>query len=226
MSIDRVLCDLGSSASLMPLPLYKKKGLGEIRATTISLQLTDSSVKNPMGILDDVLIKVSDFCVLDEFIVVDMVGEAYTQIILGRPFLATSDCKIDVKRGRLTFDAGSSRVEFSFFEDQIVSPTSYASDIVLLSYEIEMDDVWCCANPPIFYWVFTKGTNLDYAEPEFSAPIPPSIIEERSSAFNECSLSAYCRCAQSLKSLPLIEGIDFDFDLGIEIGSGPFEGAH
>jgi len=35
-SIHRVVCDLGSSASLMPFSLYRKLDLGEMRPTTIS----------------------------------------------------------------------------------------------------------------------------------------------------------------------------------------------
>ena len=38
---DKVLCDLGASINLMPLSIYRKLGLGEMKQTTISLQLTD-----------------------------------------------------------------------------------------------------------------------------------------------------------------------------------------
>ena len=37
----KVLCDLGASINLMPLSVYKKLGLGEMKQTTISLQLAD-----------------------------------------------------------------------------------------------------------------------------------------------------------------------------------------
>jgi len=35
---------------------------------------------------------------LDDFIILDIAEDAYTQLILGRPFLATSDCQVDVKK--------------------------------------------------------------------------------------------------------------------------------
>ena len=38
----------------------------------------------PLGILEDVFIKVGDFYVLNDFVVPDMAEYAYTQIILGR----------------------------------------------------------------------------------------------------------------------------------------------
>ena len=56
-----------------------------------------------MGLLEDVPVKVGNFCVLNDFITIDMATEVYTQIILGKPFLATSGCKINVKRGALNF---------------------------------------------------------------------------------------------------------------------------
>ena len=37
------------------------------------------------------------------FVMLDMAEDSCTQIILGRPFLATARCKIDVKEEKLTF---------------------------------------------------------------------------------------------------------------------------
>jgi len=43
--------------------------------------------------------------VSEESIIADMIEINDSQIILGRPFLATSGCTIDVKRGQITFNA-------------------------------------------------------------------------------------------------------------------------
>jgi len=48
-----------------------------------------------MGILEDVPMKVGDFYVPIAFVVLDMAEDPHTQIILGRPFLATARCKIE-----------------------------------------------------------------------------------------------------------------------------------
>jgi len=56
-------------------------------------------VKYHLGVLEDVPIKVGDFFVPINFVVLDMDEDAYIQIILGWSFLATVGCKIDVKRG-------------------------------------------------------------------------------------------------------------------------------
>ena len=69
VSTDHALCDLGSSVSLIPLSLYKKLDLGEIRRITIFLQLASRSIKYPMGILEDVPIKVRDLYVPIDFLI-------------------------------------------------------------------------------------------------------------------------------------------------------------
>ncbi|KAJ9178700.1 hypothetical protein P3X46_010562 [Hevea brasiliensis] len=49
--INKALCYLGASVSLMPLSICKKLEIGELKPTTISLQLADRSIKYPVGIL-------------------------------------------------------------------------------------------------------------------------------------------------------------------------------
>ncbi|XP_020254057.1 uncharacterized protein LOC109831129 [Asparagus officinalis] len=57
-SINRALCELGTSVSLMPMSICKKLGIGNLKPTMISLQLADRLVKYPIGILEDVPIQV------------------------------------------------------------------------------------------------------------------------------------------------------------------------
>ncbi|KAL6315839.1 hypothetical protein AAG906_008226 [Vitis piasezkii] len=52
---DKLLCDLGASVNLMPLFIFKKLELGEVKSTTVCLQLADRSIKHPRGIIEDVL---------------------------------------------------------------------------------------------------------------------------------------------------------------------------
>ncbi|XP_010523583.1 PREDICTED: uncharacterized protein LOC104801900 [Tarenaya hassleriana] len=58
IDIDRTLCDLGASVSLMPLSIYKKLNVGELKLTRMALQLADRSIKYPAGILEDVPLKI------------------------------------------------------------------------------------------------------------------------------------------------------------------------
>ena len=83
MTVDYALCDLGSSKSLMPLSIYKKLELGEIRPTTISLQLAGHFVKYPVGILEDVPIKVRNLYVPVDFVILEMEEDIRTPSFLG-----------------------------------------------------------------------------------------------------------------------------------------------
>ena len=110
----KALCDLGASISLMPLSIFRKLGLkNELKPTTISLQLADRSVKYPIGTLENVLVKVREFYIPVDFIVLEMEEDVEMPIILGRPFLATAGAIIDVKNGRLTLKVGEDKVEFN-----------------------------------------------------------------------------------------------------------------
>ena len=115
-NFERALCDLGASVNLMPLSVYRKLGLGEVKPTTISLLLADRSIKHPRGILEDVLVKVDKFIFPADFIVLDMEEDQEIPIILGRPFLATGGALIDVKNGKLTLSVQDEQVSFDIFK--------------------------------------------------------------------------------------------------------------
>ncbi|XP_058788432.1 uncharacterized protein LOC131662618, partial [Vicia villosa] len=110
--IEKALCDLGASVSLMPLSTCKKLNLGELKATRMSLQLADRSVKYPVGMLENIPVRVGQFYIPTDFIIMDIQEDSNIPIILGRPFLATAGAIIDVKRGKLTFEVGEEKIEF------------------------------------------------------------------------------------------------------------------
>ncbi|KAL8487614.1 hypothetical protein ACS0TY_024073 [Phlomoides rotata] len=110
------LCDLGASINLMPLSLFKTLGLGELKPTTMNLQLADRTVTYPRGIVEDVLVKVDKFIFPVDFVVLDMVEDRAIPLILGRPFLATGGAMIDVRNGELTLDVAGEKVSFNIFK--------------------------------------------------------------------------------------------------------------
>ena len=107
--VEKALLDLGASVNLLPHSVYKQLGLGELKPTSITLSLVDRSIKIPKGTVEDVLIKVDKFYYPLDFVVLDTepiaVGTNYVPIILGRPFLATSNAIINYRNGvmQLTF---------------------------------------------------------------------------------------------------------------------------
>ena len=82
-TIDKALCDLGASINLMSLSMFRKLGLGEVKPTTISLQMVDRSLTFPRRIIEDVLVKVDKFIFPVDFMVLDMEEDREILLILG-----------------------------------------------------------------------------------------------------------------------------------------------
>lgn len=97
------LCDLGSRVNLIPYSLYEKLGLGDLKPTTITLQLINQLVIFPRGIVENILVNVKNLILPIDFFVVD-IKKILVQVknfIMGRLFLATGRTIIDVERGEL-----------------------------------------------------------------------------------------------------------------------------
>ncbi|XP_020421297.1 uncharacterized protein LOC109949626 [Prunus persica] len=118
--VEKAMLDLGASINLMPYSLYLQLGLGGLKATTISLQLADRSVKYPRGIVEDILVQVDKLILPADFVVLDMeeapLHDRELPILLGRPFMATAKTIIDVQNGLLTITVLGETVQFKVFE--------------------------------------------------------------------------------------------------------------
>ena len=113
---EKAMCDLEASINLMPLSIYKRLKLGEVKPTTITLQMADRTIKHPRGIVEDVLIRVGKFIFPVDFVVLDMAEDFNVPIILGRPFLATGRALIDVQRGELKLRVQGEEETFKVFK--------------------------------------------------------------------------------------------------------------
>ncbi|GKA33221.1 reverse transcriptase domain-containing protein [Tanacetum coccineum] len=90
------LADLGASINLMPLSVWKKLSLPELTPTRMTLELATRSVAYPVGVAEDVFVKVGKFHFPADFVVVDYDVDPRVPLILGRPFLTTARALIDV----------------------------------------------------------------------------------------------------------------------------------
>ncbi|GJR33918.1 DNA-directed DNA polymerase [Tanacetum coccineum] len=122
LHINNALVDLGANISLTPYTMYEKLSLGEPKATRMSLELADRSIQYPRGIVENVLIKVDKFILLIDFIILDMPEDSRVPIILGRPFLATARCMIDVFHKKITLRVGDDEVIFNMDQSIKRSP--------------------------------------------------------------------------------------------------------
>ena len=71
-NIERALLDLGASVNLLPFSVYLQLGLGELKPTSITLQLANHFVRKPRGVVEDVLVKVKNFYYRVDFIILDI----------------------------------------------------------------------------------------------------------------------------------------------------------
>ncbi|RVW60852.1 Retrovirus-related Pol polyprotein from transposon 17.6 [Vitis vinifera] len=117
--VEKALLDLGASVNLLPYSVYKQLGLGELKPTAITLSLADRSVKIPRRVIEDVLVQVDNFYYPVDFIVLDTdptVKEAnLVPIILGRPFLATSNAIINCRNGLMQLTFGNMTLDLNIF---------------------------------------------------------------------------------------------------------------
>ena len=65
--------------------------------------LDDQSVRYPTRIAKNIPVKIRNFFVPVDFIVLDMQEDMKTPLILGRPFLSTTNAHIDVGAGEIKF---------------------------------------------------------------------------------------------------------------------------
>ncbi|KAJ9146095.1 hypothetical protein P3X46_028405 [Hevea brasiliensis] len=140
-SIERALCDLGASVSLMPLSICEKLKVEDLKPATISLQLADRSIKYPVGILENVPLKVGKFFIPVDFIVLEIEEDARMPIILGRPFLATAGANIDVKSGKLKMTVGEEEIEFNLFQyskEPAMMNSCYRVDVIEHDAELKL----------------------------------------------------------------------------------------
>ncbi|XP_022865447.1 uncharacterized protein LOC111385297 [Olea europaea var. sylvestris] len=115
----QALLDMGASVNLMPYSIYLLLVLGEIKPTSMVLQLANRSTIRPRGVVKDVLVQIDkfyypvDFLVLD--VKVDVNVDSKIPIILGRPFLATANALINCRNGLMKLSFGNMTLEVNIF---------------------------------------------------------------------------------------------------------------
>ncbi|XP_070026255.1 uncharacterized protein [Nicotiana sylvestris] len=108
----RALCDNGASINLMSLSIYKIARLGIPRPTIMRFQMANRSIKRPVGIVDDVIVKVGEFHLPSDFVILDCAVDKEIPIILGRSFLAMGRALMDSEQNEIKFCVNDEEVTF------------------------------------------------------------------------------------------------------------------
>jgi hypothetical protein len=111
---NNALCDLGASVSVMPAVVYHKLDHSVLEPTSMCLQLADQSVRYPLAIAKNIPVKIREFFISVDFVVLDMHLDSKVSLILGRPFLSTANAHIDVGKGEIKFTINEQEEQFAF----------------------------------------------------------------------------------------------------------------
>ncbi|GKC94782.1 reverse transcriptase domain-containing protein [Tanacetum coccineum] len=146
----------------MPLSVWKILSLLELTPTCMTLELADRSITQPIGIAEDVYVKVEKIHFLADFVVVDFDADPRVPLILRRSFLKTGRALIDVYRGELTLRVGKEAVTFNLDQTSRYSSsyndmTANRIDVIEMAYEeysqevLSFSDLIASGNPTLYY---------------------------------------------------------------------------
>ncbi|GKC53101.1 reverse transcriptase domain-containing protein, partial [Tanacetum coccineum] len=125
--------DLGASINLMSYSLYATLSLETLKPTKMSVILADRSFQYPIGIAENMLVKVGKFTFSADFVILKMKEDSKVPLILGRHFLYTTDAVIRVKQKQLNLGVGTERMIFNI---DFVIKHSYLNDDTCFSIDV------------------------------------------------------------------------------------------
>ena len=87
----------------MPKVTYDKILGGPLSTTHFQLQMADQSLRKPKGVAKDILVKIQDAYIPMNFIILDMGIDKKVPLILGRPFLNTTNVVLHIATAHVSF---------------------------------------------------------------------------------------------------------------------------
>nr|GEU33742.1 reverse transcriptase domain-containing protein [Tanacetum cinerariifolium] len=165
------LADLGASINLMPLSVWNKLSLPDLSPMCMTLELTDRLISHPVGVAEDVFVKVGTFHFSANFVVIDFDADPRVPLILRRSFLKTGRDLIDVFEGELTLCVGKEAITFNLNQTLRYSAnyndmTAKRIDVIDMACKeysqeiISFSDVIASCNPTPYYDLIVSSTSL------------------------------------------------------------------
>nr|GEU60351.1 reverse transcriptase domain-containing protein [Tanacetum cinerariifolium] len=156
------LADLGASINLMPFFVWKRLPLPDMTPTFMTLELSDHSISRPVGVVEDVYVKVGSFHFPADFVVVDFDADPRVPLILGRSFFKIRRALIDVFDDELTLRVGKEAITFNLDQTSRYSTnyndmTAKQIDVIDMACEeysqevLGFSDVIASGNPTSYY---------------------------------------------------------------------------
>ncbi|GJY41453.1 putative reverse transcriptase, RNA-dependent DNA polymerase [Tanacetum coccineum] len=200
-SMSNALADVGASISVLLYSLFKRLGLGSLKPIKMMIEMADRSMQSPKGIKENVLVKISNFVFLVDFIILDIMEDENVPIILGRPMLATAHAKIDVYGKKISLGVGNDQVIFNINKKE--SPAS----IYLICVINELDKTQEFNN--LVMNDEKTGDFVNYVSPEYRNQDIISLSPSKSAEIKE-DFSLTLRDPDKRMSIGLEEFVDID----------------
>nr|GEZ98822.1 reverse transcriptase domain-containing protein [Tanacetum cinerariifolium] len=166
----QALADLGASINLMPLFVWNKLSLPDLSPTCMNLELANCSISRPVGVAEDVFVKVGTFHFPADFVVVDFDADPRVPLILERSFLKTKRSLIDVFEGELTLRVSKETITFNLdqtsrYSANYIDMTTNRIDVIDMACEeysqevLSFFDVIASGNPTPYYDLIVSTTS-------------------------------------------------------------------
>ncbi|GJV22994.1 copia protein [Tanacetum coccineum] len=120
-----------------------------LKKTSMVVEMADMTKKAPLGIVENIPVKIDKFLFHSNFVVIDMLEGPNETMLLGRPFFATIHAQIDVFRGEISLGIGNEKVKFDTNgeichsrgpHEKIYMASSIQKDKYFNPHEVENDD--------------------------------------------------------------------------------------
>jgi len=98
--------------------MCRRIGELEIMPTRMALQLVDRFITRPYGVIEDVLVRVKHFTFPADLVVMDIEEDTEIPLILGRPFMLTASCMVDMGKGKLEMGIDDQKISFDLFDEE------------------------------------------------------------------------------------------------------------
>ena len=155
----------------------------------MTLQLEDHSITKPYGVIKDVLVKICQFTFPVDFVIMDIEEDYDIPLILGRPFMLTTKCVVDMGNGNLEMSVEDHKVTFNLFEaikHPSDSKTYFKVEAIMQEADLdgqhlkyvflEEDEVKPVVNPTYPSIVFPRPRRFGARATLDAPPAPPLVI--------------------------------------------------
>ncbi|GJX70070.1 reverse transcriptase domain-containing protein [Tanacetum coccineum] len=189
----------------MPLSVWKKLLLPELTPTRMTLELAKRSVAYPVGVAEDVFVKVGKFHFSTDFVVIDYDVDPWVPLILRRLFLRMARALIDVHGKELTLRVNDEAITFNV---EHTSRYSYRYDDKSIN-RIDVIYVTCeeYAQEVLKYSDSSKSGNTTPSLDLIITTSSPSLTHFKGGDFVMEEIEA-CLISNSIQ--PGIDDVDFD----------------